>query len=402
MSRVQLARLEQWRQTWATPSLLRATLFCLPLIDELVSGIPVLTLPLAREELNFSYAQAGLIFTIAELTGLFVNPALDAVSDHWAKPRLVMGGLLGLALGFALASSSPTFTWLLLAFVIMGATNGAAVGLGGNILIDQAPDAALATTTRWVFLATIGDLLGPLLVAGTIALQGSWRLLMGGGALIWLAVALFLSAQRFTARQTKAAPADAAEEPMWQVIRTNLRAGFQTPRLMRWLLLATLPSLLDEMFLGFAGLFLTDKIGVAPQMISLALLAPTVGGLLGLAWLERSRKSHDPSRLLAVAALISLSGLIGLVMTTTVWVALIALLLTGAGAILWYTIAQAQALAALPGRSGTVGALHAIFAPIEIIAPLLIGLVAERWGIQAGVTMFLVAPVLVLLLRPRR
>jgi hypothetical protein len=76
-------------------------------------------------------------------------------------------------------------------------------------------------------------------------------------------------------------------------------------------------------------------------------------------------------------------------------------LLTGLGAAPWYTIAQAQAYAALPGRSGTVRALQAIFAPIEIAAPLLIGVVAERWGIQAGVTMFLVAPILVLLLRPR-
>ncbi|MCE7989115.1 MAG: MFS transporter [Caldilinea sp. CFX5] len=396
-----MSLIQQWRRTWATPSLLRATLFCLPLVDELVGGIPVLTLPLAREELHFSYAQVGLIFTIADLTGLVVNPALNATSDHWSKPRLVMGGLLGLALGFALASSSPTFGWLLLAFVIMGATNGAVLGLGGAILIDQVPAAAMATTTRWVFLATIGDLLGPLLVAGTVALQGSWRLLMGCGALIWLTVALFLSAQRFTALQTKAVT-DAEEElPMWQTIRTNLREGFQTPRLLCWLLLAALPALLDEMFLGFAALFLTDQIGVAPQMISLTLLAPTVGGLLSLAWLERGRKLHAPSQLLGVAALLALSGLVTFATATASWVALFALFLVGLGALPWYTIAQAQALAALPGRAGTVGALQALFAPIEITAPLLIGLVAERWGIQAGVTMFLIAPLLALLLRPR-
>lgn len=404
MSRLQLTRLQQWQLAWATPALLRATLFCLPLVDELVSGIPVLTLPLAREELGFSYAQVGLIFTIAELTGLVVNPILNAAGDHWPKPRLVLSGLLGLALGFALAGSSPTFGWLLFAFVIMGATNGAVLGLGGAILIDQAPDATMATTTRWVFLATIGDLLGPLLVAGTVALQGSWRLLMGGGALVWLTIALFLGAQRFTAIQTKATAADEEEEaaPMWQAIRTNLRDGLQTPRLLRWLLLATLPSLLDEMFLGFAGFFLIDKIGVTPQMVSLALVAPTVGGLLSIAWLERGGRLHDPSRLLAAAALISLSGLIVLVTATASWMALLALFLTGLGALPWYTIAQAQALAALPGRPGTVGALQAIFVPIEITAPLLIGLVAERWGIQAGVMMFLVAPLLVLLLRPRR
>ena len=396
--------IQPWRRTWATPSLLRATLFCLPLVDELVSGIPVLTLPLARAELNFSYAQVGLLFTIAELTGLLINPALNAASDHWSKPRLVMGGLLGLALGFVMAGSSPTFDWLLVAFVVMGATNGAAVGLGGAILIDQAPDKAMATTTRWVFLATIGDLLGPLLVAGTVALEGSWRLLMGGGALIWLAVALFLSAQRFTALKTKAVSEEAEEaaQPMWQTIRTNLSEGFHTPRLMRWLFLATLPSLLDEMFLGFAGLFLTDKVGVTPQTISLALLAPTVGGLLSLAWLERGGKTRAPSRLLGLAALLALGGLVGFVTTTTTWIALFALFLVGLGAAPWYTIAQSQALAALPGQSGTVGALQAIFAPIEIAAPLLIGLVAQRWGIQAGVTLYVLAPILVLILRPRR
>jgi len=79
----------------------------------------------------------------------------------------VLGELLGMA------GSSASFGWLLLAFVLMGATNGAVVGLGGAILIDQAPNAVLATTTRWVLLATIGDLLGPLLVAGTVALQGT-------------------------------------------------------------------------------------------------------------------------------------------------------------------------------------------------------------------------------------
>ena len=390
-----------WRKRWDNLVLLRSTLFCLPLVDEMVSGIPVLTLPLARDELHLSYAQVGLIFTIVDLTRLLVNPALEAASDHWSKPRLVLGGLLGMVLGFALASASPTFGWLLLAFVVMGATNGAAVSIGGNILIDQNPGAAMATTTRWAFLSTIGDLLGPLFVAGTIALQGSWRLLMGLGALIWLTVACLLALQRVTALPTPhVALADG--QSLWQSIRANLRDGIQTPLLLRWLLLATLPSLLDEMFLGFAGLFLTDKLGITPQFISIALLAPTVGGLLSLTWLDRKGHKLAPGQLLGIAALASLVGILGLV-TAAHWVlALPALLLTGLGAAPWYTVAQAQALKSLPGRSGTVGALQAIFAPIEIVAPLLVGLVAERWGIQAGIGVFLIAPVLVLLVRPRQ
>lgn len=394
-----MSRLQQWRQGW-TPPLLRTTLFCLPLIDELVSGIPVLTLPLARADLHISYAQVGLIFTVADLTGLLVNPALNAASDHWPKPRLVLGGMLGLALGFALAGSGSTFAWLLLAFVLIGATNGAVVGLGGALLIDQAPAAALATTTRWVFLATIGDLLGPLLVAGTVALQGSWRLLMGSGALIWLTVALLLSAQRFTAHQPRTRPTE-ERQPLWLAVGANLRAGLRTPRLLHWLLLATIPSLLDEMFLGFAGLFLTDKVGLAPQSISLALMAPTIGGLVSLGWLERWGKAAAPHHLLGGSALIALAGLLGFITAGQPWIALLALFLIGLGVAPWYPIAQAQAYTALPGRLGTVGALQSLFAPIEIGAPLLIGLVAEHWGIQAGVSLFLIAPLLVLLLRPR-
>lgn len=395
-----MSQIQPWRRMWATPALLRATLFCIPLIDELVSGLPVLTLPLAREDLHISYAQVGLIFTVADLTGLLVNPTLDAVSDHWSKPRLVLGGMLGLALGFALAGSSTSFAWLLLAFVLMGATNGAVVGLGGAILIDQAPNAVLATTTRWVLLATVGDLLGPLLVAGTVALQGSWRLLMGSGALIWLAVALFLSAQRFPSLQTKTI-SDAGEQLLWRAITNNLRTGLRTPQLMRWLLLATLPSLVDEMFLGFAGLFFTDKLGISPQIVSLALMAPMIGGLLSLAWLERWGKRMPPRSILGMVALLTLVGLLGFITATHLWIALFALFIMGIGVAPWFPLAQAQAHLAMPGRSGTVGALQSLFAPIEIAAPLLIGLIAERWGIQIGMSAFLLVPLLILCLRPR-
>ncbi|MEZ4658014.1 MAG: MFS transporter [Caldilineaceae bacterium] len=396
-----MSLLNTWRRLRGNPTLLRATLFCLPLVDEMVGAIPVLALPLIRDELQISYVQVGLIETVVGLTSLLINPALEAASDHWPKPRLVLGGLLGMTLGFTLVSSSPTFGWLLLAFVVLGATNGAAVGLGGNILIDQDPQAAVATTTRWVFLSTIGDLLGPLLVAGTIALQGSWRLLTGGGALLWLIIGGLLSLQRITALPTpRVAHVDG--QSLWQSIRTNLRDGIATPHLLRWLFLATLPSLLDEMFLGFAALFLTDKLGVTPAFISLALLAPTLGGLLSLLWMERGGKDWEPSRLLGVAAWVALIGVVGLVTAVHWALALPALFLVGLGAAPWYTVAQAQALKALPGRSGTVGALQTVFAPIEIAAPLLIGFVAERWGIHVGVAMFLIAPIGVLLLQPRR
>lgn len=140
---------------------------------------------------------------------------------------------------------------------------------------------------------------------------------------------------------------------------------------MRWLLLATLPSLLDEMFLGFAGLFLIDKLGVAPQRVSLALMAPMLGGLLGLAWLERWGKQMTPRHILSIVALLTLVGLLGFITAVHAWLALLAPFIMGIGVAPWFPLAQAQAYAALPGRSGTVGALQSLFAPLEIAAPAL-------------------------------
>src|SRR5690606_29046791 len=88
------------------------------------------------------------------------------------------------------------------------------------------------------------------------------------------------------------------------------------------------------------------------------------------------------------------------VFSGSLWPALLGLALIGFGAATWYPIAKSGAYATLPGRSGTVRALVSLGAPFEIGLPLLIGAVAEGWGIQAGISVLLLAPALVLLLLP--
>jgi len=71
------------------------------------------------------------------------------------------------------------------------------------------------------------------------------------------------------------------------------------------------------------------------------------------------------------------------------------------GASNWYPLAKAAAYETLPGRSGIVRALGALGTPFEIALPLAVGLVAERWGLAAGLGLLGLAPVLVQLLLPR-
>jgi fucose permease len=252
--------------------------------------------------------------------------------------------------------------------------------------------------TRWTLMAAMGDLMGPALIAAAFALGAGWRVLFWAGALLWLLAFVALAVQRLPV--TKRAADD--DEPFsWRIVYSNVVLALHTPSLLRWLLLILLPSFLDEMFLSFTALFLQDRLGMIPATISVALGVHVVGGLIGLALLDRFGDRFQPGRLLGWLALVVLVGLLLLVPATSPWVAIVALWVVGVGVSGWYPIAAAEAYRALPGRSGTVRALYALTTPLEVSVPPLIGFAAQRWGIQAGMALLILAPLMVLLLRPR-
>jgi predicted MFS family arabinose efflux permease len=373
-------------------------LFSTTFIDELISSVPVLSLPLMRTDLGLSYTQVGWLFSIAGLAAMLVEPGINAVSDQWPKRRLILSSLLGLAAGMALAGSSTTYAILLGAFALIGATNGTVLGMSQAILIDQNPDDSLRTMTRWTFMAALGDLAGPALIAAAFAVGMGWRQLFWASALLWLAALAALSNQRLP---TTPSAAGEDGEFNWRTIRGNIALALRTPNLLRWLLLTLLPSLLDELFMAFAALFMQDRLLMTPSSISVALGIHVAGGLLGLVLIDRFGDRFQPQRLLGGLALVVLAGLLIFVFSSTGWIAVVALALIGVGASGWYPIAKAEAYRALPGRSGTVRAVYSLGIPLEIVAPLVVGAAAQRWGIQAGVALLMVAPVAVLLFRPR-
>lgn len=378
--------------------LVRFSLYSLTFVDEVVSTVPVLALPLIRTDLNLDYSQIGWLLGIGGLSAWLVEPGINVASDHWPRRRIMLISMLGMVLALALAGSSPTFAILLLAFLLMGATNGPLLGMGLGFLIETNIDESLRTMTRWTLMAALGDLVGPALIAAAFAFGMGWRGLFWASALIWLVAFVALAIQRLPAKTS----ASEEDEPLsWRVVRENVALALRTPFLLRWLFLVLMPTFLDEMFLAFSALLLRDRLGMSPAAISVALGIQVTGGLVGLLLLERFGQRFQPSRLLGWLALVTLAGLLLLVLSPTPMTAIIALWITGIGASGWYPIASAEAYRTLPGRLGTVRALHSLMTPLEVAVPLLIGLAAEHWGIQVGVALLMLAPIAVLLLRPR-
>ncbi len=181
----------------------------------------------------------------------------------------------------------------------------------------------------------------------------------------------------------------------------SLREALANPRLLRWVGIVTITFMLDEIFLGFAALYLTDVVGMHVATASLLLGGQTIGGLIGLVALDRILGRVRRERLLFGASLLTLASAISLL--TVRWLPATALALFGIGisASCWYPLAAAAAYEALPGRSGTVRAVKSLGTPFEIALPLLVGFVAERWSVTAGLGVLCLAPLFVLLLLPK-
>jgi FSR family fosmidomycin resistance protein-like MFS transporter len=359
----------------------------------------VLALPLIRDELGLSYVQAGLLFTVGELSSLALEPLIGVFSDRGSKRRPVLAGAVLLAFGFGLIALAPDPVWLFLAMALIYPASGAAVGLAQATLIDISPEDAGRTMTRWTISAGIGDLLGPAVVAAVLASGFGWRPLFWLAGLLWLGLAALLWQQRFPPPEH--AYSDTWRTP-WQEVRGNLSAALGEPKLLRWLAVTLLASLLDEIFLSFAGLYLRDAVGLAPAAVTMTLGASLAGSMLGLLVLDRLVSRVTPARVLHWASLVVLAGLVVLLAARSGWVAAAALFVIGFSAASWYPIAKSTAYRMLPGRSGTVQALSVVLGtPVSLGAPPLIGLAAGWFGITAGLGLLALVPVLVLLLVPR-
>ncbi len=379
---------------------LRLTLFSTVLLDELITGFPVVGLPLLRDQLGLSYGQIGLLFSVEALSGMIFSPIISLLSDRGSKRWWVIGGSLGLAISLVVMGSTHNFDLLLAAFALSSPAGSAAVGLSQATLIDAAPQESTKTMTRWTLMGSVGDLLSPLAVATIATLQLGWPALCWLGTAAWLGAALAVGFQRFP-RPTGVV--DKTETTGDVKLWAGLREALRDPVLLRWAALSLIPTMMDEVFLGFVALYLRDMLHASQVVIGVALTVSMVGSLVGLLTLDRVfRKSRISSvRLLSWLALLSLVGVIGFLVTRSIWLATVALFVIHLGVAGWYPIAKAQAYDRQPGRSGTVRAVIGLGAPFEVALPGLVGIVAGRFGALAGVALLGLAPLLILLLVPK-
>jgi predicted MFS family arabinose efflux permease len=409
-----------------TSSPMRATLLSYGLFDEIVAGLPVVGLPLLRDHLGLSYEQIGLLFAAGSCSAMVLEPIINVLSDHHSKRWWILGALVCLILSYGLAGLASNYSALLLVFVLYYPAVGTAVGLAEAALIDADPTRSITTMTRWTLLASIGDILAPLLVTALVSFHQGWPEICWLASCLWAGLFLLTAVQPFPGQAAQGSqsedPTSRGEQPdcaeqdlasgeknavpieekssasTWRALSQAVR----NPELLRWGLLALIPTMVDEVLLGFVALYLRDILHASETTIGLLLTGTLLSSLLGLTlldrqpWLRRAA-SQVPHRLLAGMAVIVLAGMLLLLTTRTIWLAGLALGVVGLGAAGWYPIAQAQTYAQLPGRSSLVRAITGLGAPFDAALPAIVGFLAARFGLLAGLAFLGSAPLLLLL-----
>ncbi|MBN1429514.1 MAG: MFS transporter [Anaerolineae bacterium] len=366
-------------------------LLLIEFLDELTGSAQQAAWPLIRDELNLTYIQIGLLVSIPMLVSSIVEPILGILSDVWKRRLLILGGGVLFTIAVLLTAVSRSFLPLLTAQMMFFPASGAFVSLSQAVLMDIEPDRHEQNMARWTFAGSLGAVIGPLALGGAMLLGVSWRGLFAIFGL--LAMSLVAAAWRFPF------PNNAIGHDSTFSFST-LREGFKGAldalkrrEVLRWLVLLGFSDLMLDILLGFLALYFVDVVGVDEAQATLAVAVWSTVGLLGdfllIPLLERV-KGLSYLRLSAVA---ELALFVALLLVPSFWVKLVLLGLLGIFNAGWYAILQGQLYTSMPGQSGTVMAVNNIARLVYGQIPLLLGIVAHRFGLDVMMWLLLAGPI---------
>jgi MFS transporter, FSR family, fosmidomycin resistance protein len=377
------------------------TLLAIEFFDELAFGVREAAWPLIRDDLGLTYAQIGLLLSLPNIASSLIEPVLGVLGDTWKRWLLIAGGGLAFAATLFLTSLAPSFVVLLAAFTLMYPASGAFVSLSEASLMDTDPTRHEQLMARWNLAGSVGVVAGPLMLGGAVWLGLDWRLvflLLGGVAL--LLTALTWHQPRFRRR----APASSDQAPAGG-LRAGLRravASLRRPDVLRWLTLLAFSDLMLDVLLSFVALYFVDVAGVSIALAGTAVAVWSGVGLLGdalvIPLLERVRGlvyiRWSAALVLLVFPAFLLAGPYGLKLLL---LAVIRLCVAG-----WYPTLSGQLYSSMPGQSGTVVAVAALFGLATGFVPAGLWWVAGQAGLPSAMWLLLLGPLALLLALGRK
>ncbi|MBA3869643.1 MAG: MFS transporter [Anaerolineae bacterium] len=373
-------------------------LLAIELMDEVLFGAREAAWPLIRNDLGLTYVQIGLLTTIPALFATVIEPAIGILGDTWKRRTLIVGGGIVFGLMSILMALSSNFALLMLAFIVMFPASGAFVSLSQVALMDHNPQRHEHNMARWTLAGSLGQVVGPILLGISIALGGGWRALFIFIGIVSIALA-------FMVRRSSIANGseDDDEENIGFLAGLRSAAGALRRRdVLRWLVLLEFSNLILDILLGYLALYFVDVVHVDEVQAGIAVAVFTGIGLLGDALLIPLLERVRGLSYLRLSAVIELFLFIGFMLVPSVWLKITLIGLLGFFNSGWYAILQGEFYSAMPGQGGAVMALSNVGGLLGSLFPIIIGLLAERFGLSIAMWFMLLGPIALIIGLPRR
>lgn len=367
-------------------------------LDELVFGVIETAWPFIRTDLNLTYTQIGLLLSIPGILAAFIEPFIGILGDVWRRRLLILAGGVLFTLALFSISISFSFLLLLLGFIMLNPSSGALVNLSQANLMDSAPDRHEQNMARWTFAGSLGVVTGPLLLGLFVYLGLGWH---GTYALLTaISTACVLIAVRYL-------PADKKETPFpsFREVFDGFKAAFSALKrkeVWRWLLLLEFADLMLDVLFSFLALYFVDVVRATETQAGIAVTVWLVMGLItDLLFIPFVDKQKDTLQFLRRTAFLNAIAFVAFMLVPgfipkIVLVILVNLFNTG-----WYPILQGRLYSSLPGQSASIMAIGAVTDPLAKLLPLLIGILADRFGLGIAMWLLLLGPLALLIGLPK-
>lgn len=367
-------------------------------LDELVFGVGETAWPLIRDDLNLSYTQIGLLLSLPGIIASFIEPFIGILGDVWRRRLLILGGGILFTASLFMTSTSYSFIFLLFSFILFFPSSGAYVSLSQANLMDSDESRHEQNMARWTFAGSLGVVTGPFLLGLFVYLGLGWR---GTYALLASLSALSLIvAFRYLPADKKNTPF-----PSFNEVFDGFKSAFQALKrkeVWRWLLLLEFADLMLDVLFSFLALYFVDVVNVNETQAGIAVTIWLVMGLItDFLFIPYVDKLTDTAQFLRRTAMLNLITFIGFMLIPGFIPKIILVILVNLSNTGWYSILQGRLYSSLPGQSASIMAIGAVTTPLAKALPLLIGILADRAGLDIAMWVLLLAPIALLIGLPK-
>jgi predicted MFS family arabinose efflux permease len=352
------------------------------LADEAAYFLPAAALESFRTDLGLTYAQAGTVLALIA-PGALAGTVFSVAADRGSRRAIAAGGTFAFAACMAAFASGASFAVLAAAAFAMGAASTAMVDAAEVALVDLAGADLRPALARANLLGTIGDVLGPALVAAVAFVGLSWRVTFWVGA-IALALYGFVLAAADLPRPTGEASDEGGRPSSIRVLLAVGRDGRV------WLLglMSLVMGPFDEALLGFTIALLQRERGATMAVATLVALIGVSGGLLTFTVLARRVQNVSEARLLVVSGLAMTLGTLMIAFLGAPVAVAAGAFVADVGLNLGWLALQHRTLTLRPGE---VGSTKAVVSAIEFggaAVPIAIGAVADSTDLVTAVALY--------------